>query len=602
MSRPNCHPIKDQNGMIDKQLVKGGEFLLTEAVGKCLFTPEDFSLEQRQIADTTEAFVNNEIFPDLEKMEEQDFPLVVEKLRRCAELGLFLVDIPEKFGGLELDKATSMLVAEKIGPTGSFAITSSGQTGIGSLPLVYYGTVEQKAKYLEKLTSGEWIGAYCLTEPDCGSDPLSARTTARLSADGSHYLLNGVKQFITNAAFANLFTVFAKIDGQHFSAFLVERGMAGLSIGKEEKKMGLKGTSTAQVVLENVRVPAENLLGEPGKGHKIAFNVLNLGRLKLSATVVGAAKGAFAEAAGYATERKQFDQPLIHFGAIREKLADMTGALFAAESLLYRVAGLLDARIETLDRGGDDYYQRYQQAIEEYAGECAIAKVFSSQVLARVADEGLQIHGGYGYIKEYPIERYYRDERINRIFEGTNEINRLLIPTLLFRRAKSGALDLWTRVEAAQHERHSEGLEEAGGTTPVGVEFYLLAEQKKLFLLLLGVLGDRRDQQEILLALGDIAIAIFALESTILRVAKVLSGASERKKNLLQAVAKTAAFDLNVQIQSTASRCAAYLVDGGALAGFQKDIARLTGYPVAGLLEAKQQLAEAAGESGAYPF
>lgn len=588
--------------MTSEPLAKGGEFLLREAVGTRLFTPEDFSAEQRQIAETTEAFVCKEILPDLERMEEQDFPLLREKLRRCAELGLFLVDIPEEYGGLELDKATSMLVAEKIGPSGSFAITSSGQTGIGSLPLVYYGTAEQKAKYLEKLTSGEWIGAYCLTEPDCGSDPLSARTTATLSADGSCYLLNGVKQFITNAAFADLFTVFAKIDGRHFSAFLVERGTPGLTIGKEEKKLGLKGSSTAQVVLENVRVPVENLLGEVGKGHKIAFNVLNIGRLKLSATVVGAAKGAFGEGARYAIERKQFGQTLASFGAIREKLADTASGLFAAESLLYRVAGLLDARLATLDRGGEDYYGRYQQAIEEYAGECAIAKVFCSNTLARVADEALQIHGGYGYIKEYPVERYYRDQRINRIFEGTNEINRLLIPTLLLRRAEGGALDLWGRVRAAQAELHSEGIEAAGGATPFGVEFYLLARLKKCFLLLLGAVEAQRQEQELLLALGDMAIDIFALESALLRADQGLVAASERKQALLQAVVKCLAFELSGQIQAAAGRCAAYGVQGTELVALQKTIARLSAYPVSGLLVAKQQLAAAASESGGYMF
>ena len=588
--------------MKSREMAKGGEFLLREAVGEGLFVPEDFSSEQRQIAETTEAFVNNEILPDLERLEEQDFDLLVEKLRSCAELGLFLVDIPEEYGGLELDKATSMLVAEKIGPTGSFAITSSGQTGIGSLPLVYYGTAEQKENYLDKLTTGEWIGAYCLTEPDCGSDPLSARTTAILSEDGSCYILNGVKQFITNAAFADLFTVFAKIDGQQFTAFLVERGLAGLSIGNEEKKMGLKGTSTAQVVLENVRVPVGNLLGEAGKGHKIAFNVLNIGRLKLSATVTGAAKGAFAEAASYATERKQFGQQLANFGAIREKLADMSGAIFAAESLLYRVAGLLDERIATLDRTADNYYELYQKAIEEYAGECAIAKVFCSNALARVADETLQIHGGYGYIKDYPIERFYRDERINRIFEGTNEINRLLIPTLLFRRADSGGLDLWGQVRAAEEELHSAGIEEAGGNTPFGAEYYLLARLKKLFLLILGAVEPQRQEQEILLALGDMVIGTFALESALLRADKVLSAASERKKILLKSVGKSVAFDLVVQIQAAASRCAAYGVQGAELAGLQKTIARLTAYPVSGLLEAKQQLADTASEYGVYPF
>jgi alkylation response protein AidB-like acyl-CoA dehydrogenase len=587
--------------MTNERLAKGGEFLLNEAIGTGLFTPEDFSLEQRQIAETTEAFVNNEIFPDLERMEEQDFPLVVEKMRRCADLGLFQVDAPEAFGGLELDKATSMLVAEKLGPTGSFAITSTGQTGIGTLPLIYYGTTEQKARYLDKLTSGEWIGAYCLTEPDCGSDPLSARTTATLATDGSCYLLNGVKQFITNAAFADLFTVFAKIDGRYFSAFLVERGMAGLSIGAEEKKMGLKGTSTAQVVLENVRVPLENLLGEAGKGHKIAFNVLNVGRLKLSATVTGAAKSAFAEAARYTVERRQFGQFLASFGAIREKLADMLGGLFAAESLLYRVAGMIDDRIATLDRGAEGYYEQYQKAIEEYAGECAMAKVFCSNTLAQVADESLQIHGGYGYIKDYPVERYYRDERINRIFEGTNEINRLLIPTLLLRRADSGELNIWDKVAAARQGPCSAVPPETGGGQ-FDTEYDLLANQKKLFLLLLGAVAERRSDQEILLALGDMAIATFALESSVLRAAKIMAGATERKRLLLQSVVRVAAFTNAAAFLLAANRCAAYGAQGKALSELQHTIARLGTYPVQGLLEAKQRLAGAAAESGAYLF
>jgi len=590
--------------MNKKARVKGGEFLLNTAVGVDLFTPEAFTSEQRQIAETTATFVNNEIFPDLEQMETGDFALVVEKMRRCAELGLFLVDIPEEFGGLELDKVTSMLVAEKIGPTGSFAITSSGQTGIGSLPLVYYGTAEQKQKYLAKLVTAEWIGAYCLTEPDCGSDPLSSRTTATLSEGGTCYLLNGVKQFITNAAFADLFTVFAKIDGQHFSAFLVERNMAGLSIGSEEKKMGLKGTSTAQVVFENVRVPVENLLGEAGKGHKIAFNVLNVGRLKLSATAIGAAKGAFSEAASYAVERKQFGQPLSSFGAIREKLADMVTSLFAAESLLYRVAGLLDERIATLDRAGDDYYERYQKAIEEYAGECAIAKVFCSETLSFVADEALQIHGGYGYIKDYPVERFYRDARVNRIFEGTNEINRLLIPTLFFRRADSGALDLWPQVKSVQSGSRLENSEAAAGDSWFGPEFALLANQKKLFLLLLSALGEGRNEQELLLGLGDLCIAIYAMESSLLRAAMTMPGmnTSKQKKELLQAVVRGIAFETAARFQLAASRCAAYGIQGAELVALQKTIAELCAYPVVGLLEAKHLLADAATESGTYPF
>ncbi|WP_139800736.1 acyl-CoA dehydrogenase family protein [Geothermobacter hydrogeniphilus] len=572
-------------------LPAGGEFLLRPpAIAP--FVPEDFTSEQRQIAATTEAFINNEILPDLDRLEQQDFELLREKLCRCAELGLFLVDIPEEYGGLELDKATSMLVAETIGPSGSFAITSSGQTGIGSLPLVYYGTAEQKQKYLEKLTSGAWIGAYCLTEPDCGSDPLSARATAVLSEDGSCYILNGVKQFITNAAFANLFTVFAKIDGRQFSAFLVERQTAGLSIGREEQKMGLKGTSTAQVILENVRVPVGNLLGEAGKGHKIAFNVLNIGRLKLAATVVGAAKGALAEAAGYAGERKQFGRRLIEFGAIGEKLADMSAALFAAESVLYRVAGLLDARIAALDRGGDDYYQRYQQAIEEYAGECAIAKVFCSETLAQVADEALQIHGGYGYIRDYPVERFYRDQRINRIFEGTNEINRMLIPTLLLRRADEGRLDLWPRAQAVKDAWDSDKREETGQE--------LLTNVRTLYLLLLASVRERRGEQEILLALGDMAIDIFALESSLLRVRRAGAGASAQKRSLLEAAAVINHFEIAGRLRQSALRLNAYGSDDPEMLPGQ--IERLCRCPGTGLLAAKRSLAAATGEAGGYLF
>ncbi|MCF6179848.1 MAG: acyl-CoA dehydrogenase family protein, partial [Geopsychrobacter sp.] len=436
----------------------------------------------------------------------------------------------------------------------------------------------------------------CLTEPDCGSDPLSARTTATLSDDGSCYLLNGVKQFITNAAFADLFTIFAKIDGQHFSAFLVERQSVGLSIGKEEKKMGLKGSSTAQVVLENVRVPLANLLGEVGKGHKIAFNVLNIGRLKLAATVLGAAKAAFREGVTYASQRRQFGQYLAAFGAIQEKIADMTSNIFVAESLLYRVSGLLDERLATLDRSSNTYYADYQKAIEEYAGECAMAKVFCSDTLAGIVDESLQIHGGYGYMQDYPIERFYRDERINRIFEGTNEINRMLIPTLLLRRADRGHLALFTQTGAEEQELREHEIRSADNGQS------LLNRLKKLFLLLLKAVESHRDEQEVLLALGDLAIDIFALESIILRADKVQLEASEQKQSLLKAVVQTASFELCAQIQQTARRCAAYGIKGAQLADLLKTVNRLSDYLPSDLLNAKRQLAAAASAAGSYPF
>lgn len=584
---------------MEDSLARGGGFLLTSAIGKIIFTPEEFSDEQRQFAGTTEEFVRKELLPDLERMEKQDFDLVVAKLRRCAELGLFLVDVPEDFGGLELDKVTSMLLAEKIAPAGSFSITYGGQTGIGLLPLVYYGTTDQKTRYLEKLTSGAWIGAYALTEPGSGSDALSARTTATLSPDGRFYVLNGVKQFITNARFADLFTIFAKIDGKHFSAFLVERGYSGFSIGDEEKKMGLKGSSTAQLFLDNVMVPVENLLGEPGKGHKIAFNVLNIGRLKLAATAGGMAKGAFSEAAGYANERKQFGRSIGEFGAIKEKLADMAVAIFASDSVVYRVAGMLDARIATLERGGADYYERYQQAIEEYAIECAIAKVFCTDMLAGVVDEVVQVHGGYGYVSEYAAERYYRDERIQRIFEGTNEINRILIPTLLFRRSESGVFDLAAHIEAARTEiKYGEVASSAGGLFPL--EFKLLANQKTLFLKLLGGVNHSAGDQEVMLALADMIITIFALESTLLRCCKVLPSSSASRKELLEAVLKVVAFEQAASFYLAAGRCSAYLLMGEAIIEQQLLAARLTAYPVEGLLEAKRRLAEAARDSGKY--
>ncbi|MEI6205833.1 MAG: acyl-CoA dehydrogenase family protein [Desulfuromonadales bacterium] len=582
-------------------LARGGDFLVTGAAGKSVFSPEDFSDEQRQFAATTEEFVNKELTPDLGRMELQDFELVVAKLRRCADLGLFLVDVPEDFGGLELDKVTSMLLAEKIAPTGSFSITYGGQTGIGLLPLVYYGTADQKRRYLEKLTSGTWVGAYALTEPDSGSDALSARTTATLTEDGRYYVLNGVKQFITNAGFADLFTIFAKIDGLHFSAFLVERSFAGLSIGDEEKKMGLKGSSTTQIFLDNVKVPTENLLGEPGKGHKIAFNVLNIGRLKVAATAGGMAKGAFAEAAGYVTERKQFGRIIGDFGAIKEKLADMTAAIFASDSVVYRVAGMLDARIATLDRTGADYYEQYQKAIEEYAIECAIAKVFCTDVLADVVDEVVQIHGGYGYVCEYAAERYYRDERIQRIFEGTNEINRILLPTLLFRRAESGVFDLPAKIEAARIEIKYGEVKDSCGKL-FRPEFRLLTNLKTLFLTLLGSAGQVRETQEVMIAVADMIICIFTLESVILRCSKVFVSSSESRKEHIEAILKVVSFEQAGRFYLAANRCSAYLLYGESIIEHHMLTAKLTSYPVEGLLAAKQTLADTAKDAGKFIF
>ena len=419
---------------MSNQVFKGGEYLQTQVDCNDVFSPEDFTDEHKQIGDTTEQFVVNEIQPHNAEIENKDFDLVVSKLKECGDLGLLMIDAPEEHGGMELDKVTSMLVAEKFGAAGNFGLAYIAHTGIGMLPLVYYGTDKQKERYLADLMSGEKVAAYCLTEPGSGSDALGAKSTAVLSEDGSHYILNGTKQFITNAGFADLFTIFAKVDKEHFTGFLVERGFEGLELGAEEKKMGLHGSSTRQVIMNNLKVPVENLLGEVGKGHKIAFNVLNVGRFKLGAICVGQKKYALAEGARYTNERKQFNVPVSSFGAVREKLADVTAMTFASESVVYRLAGLIDDRLATLEKGTANYYAEYQKGIEEYAAECAITKVYCSELAAKVIDEMLQVHGGYGFIAEYPIEQLYRDERVQRIYEGTNEVNRLLIPGVFMRK------------------------------------------------------------------------------------------------------------------------------------------------------------------------
>lgn len=582
---------------MNNTLPKGLEFLLRTPSG-APFVPEDFTTEQKQIAETTEEFMKNEIIPNVERIESKDFDFIVEKMRECADLGLFLAEVPEEYGGLELEKTTNMLMIEKVAPVGSFVMAFGGHTGIGMLPLVYYGTPDQKERYLGKLASGEWFGAYALTEPDCGSDPLSSRTTAVLSPDGSHYILNGAKQFITNSSFADLFTVFAKIDGKHFSAFLVEKSFEGFSVGAEEKKMGLKGSSTTPLVLQDVKVPVANLLGEVGKGHKIAFNVLNVGRLKVATQTLGMAKAAFGDSAAYSAERKQFGRAIGDFGAIKEKLANMTAAIFASESVIYRVAGLLDGQIATLDHGGPDYFERYQKAIEEFAAECAIAKVFCTEQLDFVADEAVQIHGGYGYISEYAVERHYRDSRIQRIFEGTNEINRILVPTMLLRRAEG--INLKAAIEAAQGACAKPLPPVAAGEFADAAT--LLQNLKQLLLVVLADTGEARESQEVLMAIADMIILTFALESSLLRAEKTIAGASAKKKEQLRALVQVLAFDLGGKFQQAACRCVAYGAAREREVALRQLIANRTNYAGSGLLEAKQLLADGAKEAGKYLF
>ena len=589
------------------KLFKGAEYLVTEAGKDDVFTPEDFSDEQRQIGDTTEQFVLNEVIPHREEIEHQDLPLTVELMKKCGELGLLMIDAPEEYGGLELDKATSMLVAEKLAPAGSLSVAYAAHTGIGTLPLVYYGTKEQKEKYLGKIISGEWVAAYCLTEPGSGSDALGAAATATLSADGKYYILNGTKQFITNGGIANLYTVFAKIDKQHFTGFLVERTTEGLSVGAEEKKMGVKGSSTTQIILEDAKVPVENLLGEIGKGHKIAFNVLNVGRFKLGAAVTGAAKVALTTGIKYANERKAFGVTIGTFGAIQEKIADMSAAIFASESLVYRLAGLIDDRIATLPKGTPDYYETYQQGIEEYSIECAIAKVFCSEVLAQVVDEVVQIHGGYGFIQEYAAEGYYRDERINRIWEGTNEINRLLISGTILRRAMKGEIPLQKEAMKAFESLMTPSFDEIDDSVPFASEKVLIANLKKAFLVVAGTgaqkfLATIKDEQEILLAAADIAINIFAIESAVLRAEKILPSLSDTKKAAVSAAVKSFTFEAAERTATAARKAAFYIEEGDNLTMILGGIRRFTKYDATGLLQAKRLLANACIEAERYIF
>jgi alkylation response protein AidB-like acyl-CoA dehydrogenase len=571
------------------KIFNGGEYLVKDIDCRDVFTPEDFSDEHRQIADTTEQFVAGEIMPVNGEIEARDFDLVVRKLKACAELGLMMIDAPEQYGGLELDKATSMLVMERMAFARNFGLSYMVHTGIGMLPLIYYGTAEQKERYLGRLIKAEMIGAYCLTEPGSGSDALGAKTTATLSGDGRNYILSGTKQFSSNAGFADLFTIFAKVDKVHFTAFLVERTSAGLSFGPEEKKMGMHGSSTRQVILDNVRVPVENLLGEVGKGHKIAFNVLNVGRLKLGAFCVGQEKYALSEGARYANERRQFNVPISSFGAIREKLADVTAMTFASEAVVYRLAGLIDDRLATIAKGTENYYVEYQKGIEEYAAECALAKVFCSEAAARSIDEMLQVHGGYGYIAEYPIEQLYRDERVQRIYEGTNEINRILIPGLLIRKGIGGkALD--------------PGFE----TDPIGrfaAEKQLLRGMKRTCLALTDRIVElfgagAAGEQEVLLALADAAIQIFSLESAVLRAEKVSAAVTEKKQELYRAVVTLCTFTGRQQFANAAEKCASFIGDDTPLAAMAAVPADKPG----GLLAAKRLIADAVSQTERYIF
>jgi alkylation response protein AidB-like acyl-CoA dehydrogenase len=549
---------------------KGGSFLTEERKPEDIFTVEDLSEEHRQIAKTAIEFTLKEVMPVAGQIEAKDYELTKRLLRKTGDLGLMAVDIPEAYGGLEMDKVTSAVVAESISMLGSFSVAFSGHTGIGTLPIVWYGTEAQKRKYLPKLATGEWIGAYALSESSSGSDALNCRTRAVLAPDDKHYILNGEKMWITNAGFADIFTVFAKIDGEKFSAFLIERNTPGFSIGHEEHKLGIRGSSTCPLILSDCQVPVENLLGEPGKGHHIAFNILNIGRFKLGAACVGGARNSLQNGIQYAKERKAFGKSIAEFGLIQEKMAECAAGIYAGESLAYRTIGMIDAALADLDPGAEGASREIQKRIEEYAVECSILKVWGSEMLDMVVDHVVQIYGGYGYVEEYPAERPYRDSRINRIFEGTNEINRLIITGWLMKRALAGQLPLLPAINqvmdgvmagpAAAEEREG----------PLGAEHQLLAGAKKLTLFAAGAASQKymqalADQQEVMAALSDCIMEVYAMESCLLRAEKVRARAGEAAAAQAIAMTRFYAAKSSERVELAARKVIAAVAEGDML-------------------------------------
>ena len=511
---------------------KGGSFLIEESKPEDIFTPEDLSDEQRQVAKIANEFVTNEVMPAISEIEAKNFAVTKGLLRKAGELGLLSVDVPEVYGGMEMDKVTSAVVADATSKLASFSVAFGAHVGIGTLPIVWYGTEVQKRKYLPKLATGEWIASYALSEATSGSDALNCRTRAVLSDDGTHYVLNGEKMWITNSGFADLFIVFAKSEGDKLSAFLIERDTPGFSVGAEEHKLGIHGSSTCPLILADCRVPAENLLGEAGKGHHIAFNVLNIGRLKLGAACLGGARHSMLDAIRYAKERKAFGKSIAEFGLIQEKLAESAAGVYAGECLLYRTVGMIDAALADVDARAPGASREIQKRIEEYAVECSILKVWTSEMLDMLTDHLVQIFAGYGYVEEYPAERAYRDARINRIFEGTNEINRLIITGWLMKRAMSGQLPLLGAIKQLMDEVMSfpAAAEEIEG--PLAAERKMLAQAKKLTLFAAGAASQKymqalAEQQEVMGAIADCVIEVYAMESCILRAEK-LAGNGDR--------------------------------------------------------------------------
>jgi butyryl-CoA dehydrogenase len=590
-----------------KKLIPGGSFLISNPAPSDCFFPEDFTEEQRQIAQTTAEFAANEIVPVSDAIEAKDFSVTRRLIKEASELGLTSVDIPEEYGGLEMDKVTSAIVAENIAKQGSFSVAFSAHVGIGTLPIVWYGTPEQKKRYLPKLASGEFIGAYALSESTSGSDALSARALAVLSEDGQTYTLNGEKMWITNAGFADLFTVFARCkvaEGkdagkERLTAFLVERGTPGLTIGKEEHKLGIRGSSTCPLILTDCKVPAANLLGEVGKGHHIAFNILNIGRYKLGNAAIGAAKTTIGYGIRYAKERKAFGKAIAEFGLIQEKLANAAVGIFIGEALSYRTVGMIDAALEGIDQQDA---VAIQKAIEDYAVECSIVKVWDSEMLDQVVDDLVQIYGGYGYVEEYPAERAYRDSRINRIFEGTNEINRLIITGWLMKSAMSGKLALMPAIKQLMDDVMAGPGEREEREGSLADAYALLESAKKLTLFAAGAatqryMQDLPEQQEVMAAIADMVIDLYAMESGVLRADKMAGKGSAVIATAMARIYCETAMD---RMEVSGRRIIAAVAEGDMLRTQLTILRRLTKHDPADAIALRRQVAEHVIQAGRY--
>ena len=585
--------------------VSGGSFLLESRRPDEVFTPEDFTEQHHLIGQTAEEFAVNEILPNAEKIEHKDFAISRELLKKAGELGLSGVEIPEAYGGLEMDKVTSAVIADHIAKYAGFATTWGAHSGIGLLPIVYFGTEEQKKQYLPRLATGEMVGAYALSESTSGSDAMNCRARAELSSDGKHYILNGEKMWITNAGFADLFTVFAKVNGEKFSAFLVERTFPGFSVGAEEHKMGIRGSSTCPIILNDCKVPAENLLGDIGRGHVIAFNILNIGRFKLGAMCVGGGRVSLESAISYAKQRKAFGKPIGDFGLVREKLANMATLLYVGESLVYRTVGMMDVALGEVDKSGTEAMKETRKAIEEYAVECSIIKVWGSEMVDYIVDETLQIYAGYGFVEEYPAERAYRDARINRIFEGTNEINRLIITGFLLKRAMSGQLPLMPAIKKLMDEvlsGPSVGEELDGLLTE---ERKVVGQAKKLGLFAAGAATQKymqaiQDQQEIMGAIADMTIESYAMESAVLRAQKIAETKGEAAAAVPIAMTRVYLTQAMEKIESAAKKVIAAVADGDMLRTQLAILRRLAKYEPFNTIELRQQIAQKVIERGKY--